>query len=52
MTGYRTSEGQRMSELELICCMVGFIENMGQCDTQSFSAIVSLIQVLKFKTLV
>ena len=52
MTGYRTSEGQRMSELELICCMVGFIENMGQCDIQAFLAIVSFIQELNLISLV
>ena len=32
-----------MSDLELICCMVDFIENR-QCVTQGFFAIVSFIQ--------
>ena len=33
-----------MSDLEFICFMVGFMENMKQCDTQGFFAIVSFIQ--------
>jgi hypothetical protein len=52
MTGYCTAEGQRMSELGLICCMVGFIEKRGQCDTQGLFAIVSLIQELNLISLV
>ena len=51
MIGYHTLVGQRMSDLELICCMVDFIENR-QCVTQGFWAKVSLIQEVNLISLV
>ena len=39
-----------MSDLELICFMVGFMENMEQCDTQAFFVIVSFYSFRDYRT--
>jgi len=45
-------EGERESELEHVCCMVGFIEIRVQCDTQGFFFITSFIQEVNLISLV